>query len=989
MSTNARLKALLQQRETELTTHQERLATQAERLEQQDQELACAEESLQDLQARLAGGEGAGDGSDELQHQQRQQSSSSQQQWSAEDFMQLVELNELLQEQLEAKDRQLQARAEEVQHLQQQQQQQPAAAGMSTSSNAADVGAAAMHAASSPTQAPQPDLSTSETWRQQQQLQEQQLPGEHSGSEDGPCQAGADQGCKTPRAMAAADADAGIAASGSPSGRQRRVARSEGSCTPAHKQEQRWQPVSPFKQLRVCTKQLRAHPHDAEVAAEQAALLHQQLGRIGLQLQQSQLEAQLADIRMRMEQQQQQQVVVMMVGAAAPGGRPLSPGLPEDEASQGSWNSCCSPLTASDQQQCQLRSVPERKVDGPANSSSRLAVSTGPAQAQATEAAAADSSAAGLGGTPRGDEEGAAAGAASASAASTPCSSAISSGGMSSCEELLADFFQDLQAMAAATHQASIFRAASASTLAPGSAQPQKQRRQQQRPATAGGDGSRQQEVNASGAEQKPDSGELSGSHTAQPAASDASPWPDAVKLQSGLQVASAFELAAARSLLQAGAVVQQLKSTLAASKSSPDGSGSRHSGVKRQPLSASSEGCRRQSSSKKQQQSPADGGVHDASSPPRVARALFDTQEGDARCLQQPLQQQQAHEAVCNGADEQGAAAACDGGSQLAQPSNSPAADTAQQRQQQELGQELVHLRGHVISLQLEMQQLRTRLQLAEASGGSLLREQLSRSVRSSVTGSLGVTVTGPECSSLARNSSDAASIGSVAVAAAAAAAAGASAAGSPSCRQVLALTSKLRELQTQALQQGSTIRQLENEVRRQEMLLKQQALAAASAGGGMHAGGLGGLLLTPRSALASSTLTPRHHGAPPGSPSVFSPRAAARSSPGALASPARAFAAASPAAAAAQGLPQPLQLASRFAAESLLSPSAGGVAGVLCAGGGDSDGDTDDEGAPQAGRRTATTPRTASGHRKCARVRVVGRAGPIFKRVGRAAQR
>lgn len=47
MANNSGLKALLQQRETELAVQQERLVTQADRLEQQDQELACAEEMLQ------------------------------------------------------------------------------------------------------------------------------------------------------------------------------------------------------------------------------------------------------------------------------------------------------------------------------------------------------------------------------------------------------------------------------------------------------------------------------------------------------------------------------------------------------------------------------------------------------------------------------------------------------------------------------------------------------------------------------------------------------------------------------------------------------------------------------------------------------------------------------------------------------------------------------------------------------------------------------
>jgi hypothetical protein len=343
--------------------------------------------------------------------------------------------------------------------------------------------------------------------------------------------------------------------------------------------------MSPFKQLKVQTHALRAEPHNTQVATEQRTLLQQQIVAMGLIMQQRQLEQQLDHVKQQMQQVQKGRET----GCADVTYRLVSPVQPDQ---------CYSPQLEQQQRspaaRMSLLAKQSRLAQGASSSPQGAPWDHCPAApgssafqqhleagAAALDAGCNSPAAFGQQETPFSNDDDAAdcvarSSSASSSAASTPRSSDVSSSG-DSCTDILnelSDLALDFQHLATAAHQASTFKAVSASTL---------QRSQQQllqtttaAPCTPGGHfhstaassvgspcGAQQQQRLDSSLEQL-DGGALL--HAAVALDSDA-----AVKLQADLQVSSAYELAATRGLLHAGAVVQELRSTLANSKHSQD----------------------------------------------------------------------------------------------------------------------------------------------------------------------------------------------------------------------------------------------------------------------------------------------------------------------------------------------------------------------------------------------------------------------------------
>jgi hypothetical protein len=228
---------------------------------------------------------------------------------------------------------------------------------------------------------------------------------------------------------------------------------------------------------------------------------------------------------------------------------------------------------------------------------------------------------------------------------------------------------------------------------------------------------------------------------------------------------------------------------------------------------------------------------------------------------------------------------------------------------------EELVHLRGQVAQLQLQLQGARQQVRVAESLLGSC----------NSLGGSRARSITPDHA--WARQSMDsvstpagaAAASGAATAASTGATVASGSSAGTPAS-QLLLLNGRNKELQVQCVQREQQVRGLENEVRRLQLELRQQQqqMQQAYLGGGA-AGPAGGL--TPRGAAA----TPRHGLAGISisglaGPSVFSPQRRAVSSPGASGTtPGRSFGGA----AAAYGTPPGMHGAAGVA-----SPGLGGGA-------------------------------------------------------------
>lgn len=410
--------------------------------------------------------------------------------------------------------------------------------------------------------------------------------------------------------------------------------------------------MSPFKQLKVQTHALRAEPHNTQVATEQRTLLQQQIVAMGLIMQQRQLEQQLDQVKQQLQEVQKGREtgcadVISKLGSPAQPDQCYSPQLEQQQQQQPS-PAARMPLLSKQSRLAQGASSSPQGAPwdpcpaGPRSSAFQQHLEAGGAAAGTgydSPAAFSQEALAELNDDAAGSPALVArSSSASSSAASTPRSSNASSSG-DSCTDILnelSDLALDFQNLATASHQASTFKAVSASTL---------QHSQQQQllqttiaaSSTPGGlvnstavssvaspHGAQQQQRLDSSFEQL-DGGALL--HAAVALDADA-----AVKLQADLQVSSAYELAATRGLLHAGAVVQELRSTLANSKHSQHnhrqqqqhrkhtaGKGPSAVGVLG---SAQSPGSRTQG---KQQQRRLQEG---AESPP-VVRTLFSTQDG------------------------------------------------------------------------------------------------------------------------------------------------------------------------------------------------------------------------------------------------------------------------------------------------------------------------------------------------------------------------
>lgn len=400
-----------------------------------------------------------------------------------------------------------------------------------------------------------------------------------------------DQECKTPRAAGCGSGELQVAAPAShtPGSKRRRHVQGGREGTPPHMVADRPQPMSPFRQLKVQTHALRAEPHNAQVAIEQRTLLQQQILTMGLQMQQRDLEKQLALVKQKLKEVQ----TGRDIGSADVMSRLGSPAHPDQ---------CCSPQLEHVDSPVHLAVHAKQSRLGPGGSSSpsqvaaRQAWLAGGGSAdfiqqmepmQALPAGAQDSP------IVQQQQDGTAAAgpdqhsrSASSSAASTPRSSGASTSG-DSCAELLdelSELAEAVQKAAVASHQASTFKAVSASTLSP------VRRSQQQLLLTSAAD-----RADVPAALLRSIDGSIAVSSVGSPAGFppqqqqqqqlcgspdklagallDAATALDAdatVKLQADLQVSSAYELAAARGFLHFEASLQELRSTLAGSKQDP-----------------------------------------------------------------------------------------------------------------------------------------------------------------------------------------------------------------------------------------------------------------------------------------------------------------------------------------------------------------------------------------------------------------------------------
>lgn len=350
--------------------------------------------------------------------------------------------------------------------------------------------------------------------------------------------------------------------------------------------------MSPFRQLRVHTHHLRAEPHNAQVATEQRTLLQQQIVAMGLVMQCQQLEQQLDEVRQQLQGLQHEQAGAAGLDAVL--SRLGSPaqhdaahyGSPQQEQ-QAKLPARLLLLPRVGQQSrlaCSGSSSPQAVLPGAGMAGAAAVGDLTPTQQQhtvgalamvpcAAEPAQSGSVALGAdtrayartlveaGGSPGPLVNGGSSPSHASSAVSTPRSTSASDSGDST--ELLNelnDLAMGLQQLACASHQASTFKAVSASTL----------RCSQTLPAGAAGLGSTA--VSGAGspvswqghAVGSPGSPAGTGALLQAAAALDADAT---LKLQADLQVSSAYELAATRGLLHAGAVVQELKSVLASMK--------------------------------------------------------------------------------------------------------------------------------------------------------------------------------------------------------------------------------------------------------------------------------------------------------------------------------------------------------------------------------------------------------------------------------------
>lgn len=373
------------------------------------------------------------------------------------------------------------------------------------------------------------------------------------------------------------------------------------------------QPMSPFRQLRVHTHALRAEPHNMQVAIEQRTLLQQQIAATGLVMQQRQLEQQLEAVKQQLQEVQKGREtsgrgadVISRLGSPAHPDQCCSPvldlqqqGQPpaawsaqpskQSRLAQGGGGSCSSPQAAAAAQTwlAAAGSSAAFMQHWTPGDNSPTAVS----QQQQQEAQAITTSPQAASGAQRAVRANSSSSSTASSAASTPRSSGASSSG-DSCTDLLdelSDFAKEVQKLATAAHQASTFKAVSASTLFP-----LRSSQQLLGPAAAVPDAPAQQLHSVAGSAAVSSTGspcrlpqqqqgallgdspdKLDGGALLDAAAAleaDAT-----AKLQADLQVSSAYELAATRGLLHAGAVLRELRSTLVSSKHSGQHKHSRH----------------------------------------------------------------------------------------------------------------------------------------------------------------------------------------------------------------------------------------------------------------------------------------------------------------------------------------------------------------------------------------------------------------------------
>lgn len=407
------------------------------------------------------------------------------------------------------------------------------------------------------------------------------------------------------------------------------------------------------------THQLRAEPHNSQVVTEQAVLLRQQQAAVGLHLRRAQLEAELTNIKLQLQHlYQKQQRSALLVGCSSDTtSLQGSPALTEVDfypfAQQQQQPQSPTRPSLLSRHTHGLHSLDDAQlaVDGARDAAAAATpqVCDEVAQAAAGSGAQASSSSAVV--LRLADAvSGARQAADNTNSASVSTASSPRSGGGSSeaedCADLLADLVQDLHTLAAASHQASTFKAVSAGTLSP--LWPNMQQQQQQVccefTAHTG-----QAELQTAAGSRGPGSGNSPGGHELQvaeyTAASPrqglapspelpAAPWASdaALKLQCDLQVSSAYELAAARGLLHASAVAQELQSTLAGSKHAHHRHHKHGSGVMTAMVPAHSSGdtptsskpLQLQGALQHQQQAAAQG----EQSPP-VARSLLRNFEG------------------------------------------------------------------------------------------------------------------------------------------------------------------------------------------------------------------------------------------------------------------------------------------------------------------------------------------------------------------------
>lgn len=413
-----------------------------------------------------------------------------------------------------------------------------------------------------------------------------------------PGEAGLDQECRTPRGApglaAAQQASPASCTSGSKQRRKlqahRDVTRTAGAA--AALDGSPGQPMSPFKQLRMQTHQLRAEPHNSQAVTEQAVLLRQQQAAVGLHLRRAQLEAELTNIKLQLQHlYQKQQRSALLVGCGSDTtsvqGSPALTEVDFNPSVQQQQQQPPSPTRPSllSRHTHGLHSLGQEQLadDGVTDAAAVATPQVCDDVAQAADGGAQATSSSAVVLRLADVVSGARQAADNTNSASVSTASSPRSGGSSSeaedCADLLADLVQDLHTLAAASHQASTFKAVSAGTLSPLWPNTQQQQVRCDNTAHAG-----QAELQIAACSRGPGSANSPRGHELQVADDtatspqrglvpspepSAAPWASdaALKLQCDLQVSSAYELAAARGLLHASAVVQELQSTLAGSK--------------------------------------------------------------------------------------------------------------------------------------------------------------------------------------------------------------------------------------------------------------------------------------------------------------------------------------------------------------------------------------------------------------------------------------